>query len=1704
MSGIKKYGAFAGVYTPSLLTILGVIMYMRLGWVVGQAGLIYTLIIILISHVISVTTGLSISSIATDKKIKTGGIYYILSRSLGLPMGGAIGIALFIGTALSISLYIVGFSESFLNIPAIQDFLHLQPDIHGYRMVGTAIIIILVIIAFISTSLAIKTQFFILLAIALSLVSIVVGFFVSDSYHPEHIALFSNGEVSIETVFAIFFPAVTGFTAGVAMSGDLKDPKKDIPKGTIFAIITGLIVYVSLAVGIAFFIDKKYLISDYNILSKIAWFAPLVIAGIWGATLSSALGGILGGPRILQAMSNDSITPKIFGKGYGSSNEPRNALLLIFAIAEGGILIGKLDVIAGVVSMFYLASYGFINLAYVLEKWASTDFRPSFKVHISIGIIGFVASFAVMFKLDMIAMIVSLIVIAAIYFYLKHKELKTETGDVWHSVWSSITRRALTVMSNKDIEERNWKPNIILFSGGTNQRPHLLEIGKAIVGRHGILSNFDLIENKESELLFTKTEQRIKDEEKIPGVFTRRQTCRDIYEGIEMIARTYGFSGVEPNTIMMGWSRQSKNPEKFVKLINTLNKLDYNILMLDYDKRFGFGKKQQIDIWWRGAGNHGNLALTITKFLLTNPEWSNAVIRLLIVNYENDKASLIRKKAEMILHNLRIDAYVKIINNEIEQKPFYDLMRVESKNADLIILGFPEIKQGKEQEFIDKTNALLKDIGTVMLIKASSVFKELNLGVSFNAPKKEQNILSVIENKNEINKLETVKNAHIEFEINNIFEKTTSIYNEFLRSFVLKQINDNIEFVNESNNISKQIIDNINLGLNKFEDKRKFKLVIQNRSNLLVKLTKHIGAYLEKIGEQKEIFDIELKKLVDNTANIFEKEIPKKVIIRYTKDELKINKNDSFELRLFKFGKKIFAGKNGASYKVKLLDLFKQEFIPKNYLFLYNHMKNIGLVNAQFIIEYQKLLNKTDEELKYTLLHIESNKFENINIASVSEKIDDLTAKLLSFNNKVKDDLLSDYLSFYTNHFNSLIKKVNDIDCNRHIKEHKSYKKIINKTKAKLFLVPEKWAKNQKLLYNATSFELKLLSISSIVKTTLKNSVANLETSTKENILSTYTELSNVISTDIDESKIPKTIDLSGFEMVLSLEKDKIAKSLQKLINNSPDKVEVFAPEDLNEFKETQYEGIISSKVSVSQLLEYIIQQEILKEWDSFIDDFKAKITQSVNNVNNSIRLLSFILSHSENKNTDEFNKNIDEQKHIINSEINLINSLLQDMEDRHLSILSNASQNFEYYAFIKTASNLKQYIKKDDIKKITKHHISLISRLNNKFIKNYTYLLYAKNKALSIKDELTDNKIKSTSESILDLLEQLSPKTDIYKELPFYYKQLFENNKSNHREFWYGREKELELIKISFNRYNKGHKGAIAVISEPGNGKTFFSDYATHKFLPDNNLYFINPPLSGSLKNKDLEDAIFAGFGLSDVNIDEAFNHLPKESVVIFDDIELWWEKSVNGEKLLNVIFDIIKKYYKKHIFIINVNTFLAKIILSDNELKDLFLSFIYLNKFNAEQIQKIIITRHLAGGLKLNYKNKDLEHISKINLAKLFVKYFKISDGNISSALLLWIGNITKLENKTIFINQPKANISLLETISLDDLIILTQFVLHKNLTINSLSNIVLEPKNKVEEKLGFLIRAGLITKKDNIYKINPYLQSQIIKHLKNKKMI
>ncbi|MBN2135899.1 MAG: amino acid permease [Acidobacteria bacterium] len=290
-NGYRKFGTFEGVFTPTVLTILGVILYARLGWVVGNAGFLGAVLIILISNVITFTTSLSASTMSTNIKVEAGGAYSIISKSLGLEAGGAIGISLYFAQTLSVSLYIFGFAEAVkFAFPQVQ-----------FKSVLLFTWLFLWIISSVSTKLAFKIQFLILTIIALSLISFFIGAFGTSS--PEIVTIGQFQDANFGQVYAIFFPAVTGILAGIGMSGDLKDPAKNIPRGSLIAILLCLFIYLGVAFMLDYAVDAETLRGNFTIMLSIGKWRWLVIAGMMGATLSSGLGSIVSSPRLLQAMA---------------------------------------------------------------------------------------------------------------------------------------------------------------------------------------------------------------------------------------------------------------------------------------------------------------------------------------------------------------------------------------------------------------------------------------------------------------------------------------------------------------------------------------------------------------------------------------------------------------------------------------------------------------------------------------------------------------------------------------------------------------------------------------------------------------------------------------------------------------------------------------------------------------------------------------------------------------------------------------------------------------------------------------------------------------------------------------------------------------------------------------------------------------------------------------------------------------------------------------------------------------------------------------------------------------------------------------------------------------------------------------------------------------------------------------------------------
>jgi amino acid transporter len=693
-------------------------MYLRLGWVTGQAGLGGALIVVVLSHLISLSTGLSVASIATNRTVGAGGAYFMISRSLGASTGAAIGIPLFLAQALSVTFYIVGFTESLEQlIPA--PYLERFPP----WMISTAVNLLLTGISLKSAALAIRAQYVVMAAIIVSL----VGFFTGvRADFPVHIEWFNGEGVGFGEVFAVFFPAVTGIMAGVGMSGDLKDPRTSIPKGTLAAIGVGFLVYVSFPIWLALNASNAELIAQREIAFDIASVPQLIYVGVWGATLSSALGSILTAPRTLQALALDGIAPRLFAKGSGPGNDPRAGTLLTFALAQAGIFLGDLNAIAGVLTMFFLATYGVTNLASGLERWASSpSFRPTFKVPAVVSLLGAFSCFYVMSVINMGAMVVALLICVGLFLWMQQRELSATYGDARHGLWSALVRSALLRLRRVVFHPLNWRPNLVIMGGDPERRGHLLELGNAIVQDRGIVTYFHLLKGSVKEhaerrkSLFEKVDEAIAAD--YPGVFYRVDIAEDIYQGAVSAAQSYGVGSLTANSVMLGWPSKSERSEAYAKMLHDLAGLDRSLLLVRHHKERGFGRRKRIHVWWGGMQANGGLMLLLAYLITAHRSWRDAQVKVITVVQDEAQREPTERGLCAILGQARLEAEAAVIVRD--GREIGELMAEQSGGADLAILGIRLPSEGDPFEpLYHRMNALLAALPTTILVHSARNF----------------------------------------------------------------------------------------------------------------------------------------------------------------------------------------------------------------------------------------------------------------------------------------------------------------------------------------------------------------------------------------------------------------------------------------------------------------------------------------------------------------------------------------------------------------------------------------------------------------------------------------------------------------------------------------------------------------------------------------------------------------------------------------------------------------------------------------------------------------------------------------------------------------------------------------------------------------------------------------------------------------------
>ena len=679
-------------------------MYLRFGWVVGNVGLLGSLIIVTLATSITFLTSLSLAAIATDQQVKIGGAYYMISRSLGVESGGAVGISLYLAQALSVSMYTVGFAESIVNIfPGLNE-----------KAIAVGAIFLVAGVALISAQAASRVQYFILAAIGISLISLVFGSPI-ESTKVEMWGAAPENSVPFWVVFAVFFPAVTGIDVGVNMSGDLKDPGKSIPKGTFMAVAAGYVIYMGLPVILAMSADAKSLIEDPLIMRRIAFWGDAILIGVWGATLSSALGSTLAAPRVLQALARDGVLPRalaFLGKGSGGENLPRYGTIFTLLFTVTAVLLGDLNRIAPVLTMFFLTAYGVLNISAGVENLIkSPSFRPRFKVHWFFSLLGAAGCVGAMILIDPLATLTAAIFIGLIFFWLKRRGLKKTWGGVSRGILLSLIRSSL-IRLNEVADPKNWRPHLLVFSGAPRNRWHLIAMANAFVQSKALMTVATVLtkENiKKKRLIELERHTREFLSKRAIHSLVRIVPAENPFVGAKTMVNHYGLGGLVPNTIILGDTKEESHLTDYCDMLAYFFRAQRNIMIIDTEEDYDRSPKKSIDLWWGGLKKNGALMIIMAHLLKRSLEWREARLTIKMVVSNESAARDAEKNLAQMMDKMRSDAAFEVIVSG--GRSFPEILAGSSRNADLVIMGLKEPDDHYEDYYrnLKKNTAGLKN-----------------------------------------------------------------------------------------------------------------------------------------------------------------------------------------------------------------------------------------------------------------------------------------------------------------------------------------------------------------------------------------------------------------------------------------------------------------------------------------------------------------------------------------------------------------------------------------------------------------------------------------------------------------------------------------------------------------------------------------------------------------------------------------------------------------------------------------------------------------------------------------------------------------------------------------------------------------------------------------------------------------------------------
>ncbi|XP_030325982.1 solute carrier family 12 member 3 isoform X5 [Strigops habroptila] len=752
-----RFGWVKGVMIRCMLNIWGVILYLRLPWITAQAGIALTWLIILMSVTVTTITGLSISAISTNGKVKSGGTYFLISRSLGPELGGSIGLIFAFANAVAVAMHTVGFAETVRDLLQEHNSLIVDPT-NDIRIIGVVTVTVLLGISLAGMEWEAKAQILFFLVILVSFINYLVGTVIpataekqakgffsyrADIFAQNFVPNWRGPEGSFFSLFSIFFPSATGILAGANISGDLKDPAVAIPKGTLMAIFWTTVSYLVLSATIGACVVRdasgslndsvalgspgceglacafgwnftacaqrqscRYGLSNYyQSMSMVSGFGPLITAGIFGATLSSALACLVSAPKVFQCLCRDQLYPLIgfFGKGYGRNSEPIRGYMLTYVIAVGFILIAELNAIAPIISNFFLCSYALINFScFHASITNSPGWRPSFRYYSKwAALFGAAISVVIMFLLTWWAALIAFGIVIFLLGYVLYKKPDVNWGSSMQASSYNMALNYSVGLSEVDEHIKNYRPQCLVLTGPPSFRPALVDfVGTFTKNLSLMLCGNVLIGPRKQKMpesrLMADGHTKWLMKRKIKAFYTD-VVAENLRSGVQMLIQAAGLGKMRPNILVLGYKRNwrtgsPQSLEDYVGILHDAFDFKYGVCLIRMKEGLNVSRvlqahvdpttlasaqqastifqseqgKKTIDIYW--LFDDGGLTLLIPYLLGRKKRWGKCKIRVFVGGQIN-RMDEERKVIVSLLSKFRLGFHEVHILPDINEKP---------------------------------------------------------------------------------------------------------------------------------------------------------------------------------------------------------------------------------------------------------------------------------------------------------------------------------------------------------------------------------------------------------------------------------------------------------------------------------------------------------------------------------------------------------------------------------------------------------------------------------------------------------------------------------------------------------------------------------------------------------------------------------------------------------------------------------------------------------------------------------------------------------------------------------------------------------------------------------------------------------------------------------------------------------------------------